>query len=142
MKKETLSDIASFAYILLFSYAAMSKLFDMKLFHLQLKLQPFGPTLIPFIMWGVPVVELLIVSVLLIPRYKYLGLKLATGLMIIFTGYISIAELGVFKKIPCSCGGVISKLTWGQHLWFNLFFLVFGGVALLLHYNKNRFKLN
>ncbi|RBL91113.1 MauE/DoxX family redox-associated membrane protein [Chitinophaga flava] len=142
MKKQQLTDIAVFAYILMFSYAAASKLFDLHMFQMQLKLQPFSESLRPFIMWGIPIVELLIVTVLLIPRHRIIGLKLATGLMIIFTGYISIAKMGVFRYIPCSCGGVISKFTWTQHLWFNLFFLVLGVWALLIHFRKKDLNLN
>jgi len=36
--------------------------------------------------------------------------------------------LKVFDRIPCSCGGIIAKLSWGQHLVFNLIFL---GLALI-----------
>jgi len=37
------------------------------------------------------------------------------------------------EKLPCSCGGVIAKLSWNQHLLLNLGFvlLALGAIALL-----------
>jgi uncharacterized membrane protein YjjP (DUF1212 family) len=36
------------------------------------------------------------------------------------------------KELPCSCGGIISLLSWGGHLVFNSVFilLAFAGVML------------
>jgi hypothetical protein len=48
--------------------------------------------------------------------------------MLAFTVYTVAILLHAFKYIPCSCGGVIRKLTWPQHLFFNLFFV---GISIL-----------
>jgi len=34
--------------------------------------------------------------------------------------------------MPCGCGGVIEKMSWIQHLWFNLIFLALSIFALRL----------
>ncbi|NML38853.1 hypothetical protein HHL17_16725 [Chitinophaga sp. G-6-1-13] len=142
MKKQFLTEVAAFAYILLFSYAAAAKLFRIDMFEFQLKLQPFSRSWVPFLMWAIPISLILIVLVLLFPRYRMMGLKLGTGLMIVFTGYISLAKFGYFKNPPCTCAGVVPKFTWGQHLWFNLFFLSLGVLAILIQVNKKNLKLN
>lgn len=141
MKKQFLAEVAAFAYILLFSYAAASKLFDLEKFEAQLKLQPFGFSWVPFLMWAIPISLISIVLVLLLPRLRMTGLKLATGLMIVFTAYISLAKFGYFKNPPCTCAGIIPKFTWGQHFWFNLAFLGLGILALLIQVNRKNLKL-
>ncbi|MBC9929102.1 MauE/DoxX family redox-associated membrane protein [Chitinophaga qingshengii] len=142
MKKNQILEIAAIAYILLFSYAAASKLLDVELFVFQLERQAFPAYLIPVLSWGIPSVEIVIVLLLILPRFRLLGLKLATGLMLVFTGYISMAVMGLFKNMPCSCGGVISALTWKEHLVFNLFFLLLGAIAIWPSELRRIIKLN
>jgi hypothetical protein len=48
--------------------------------------------------------------------------------------------LAYAKHLPCSCGGVIKKLTWPQHLAFNIFFLLIAMTGIILqrkHTRKN-----
>ncbi|NLR68897.1 hypothetical protein HGH92_31640 [Chitinophaga varians] len=142
MKRQSLLEVAALAYILMFSYAAASKLFDVKLFTRQLRLQPFNLSWVPFMVWAIPTVELLVVLLLILPKYRLKGLYAAIGLMIVFTAYILVAKSGVFKYIPCSCGGVISKLTWTQHLWFNLIFLIIGLLPFIIPASRRWFKLS
>jgi len=40
--------------------------------------------------------------------------------------------LAFAPKLPCSCGGVIQKMTWGQHVIFNLFFTLLALVGIWL----------
>nr|WP_295865467.1 MauE/DoxX family redox-associated membrane protein [uncultured Chitinophaga sp.] len=142
MKKKLLVEIAVIAYILLFSYAAASKLLDMELFVFHLQRQAFSPSLIPVLSWGVPLSELVIVLMLVLPRFRVVGLISATVLMLVFTVYVMIAVLGLFRNVPCSCGGVISTLTWKEHLLFNLFFLLLGILALWPPLAKREIKLS
>ncbi|WP_343746378.1 MauE/DoxX family redox-associated membrane protein [Chitinophaga sp.] len=142
MKKYFLAELASFAYILLFSYAAATKLFEIDKFEAQLILQPFSDSLVPFLMWAIPISMVLTVIVLLLPRYRTTGLKLATGLMLVFTGYTSLAKFGYFKDPPCTCAGIIPRFTWGQHLCFNLAFLGLGALALLIQANRKNLKFD
>jgi len=141
MKQKQLIEVASIAYILLFSYAAAAKLMDTRLFSIQLSQQIFGAALVPFLVWGIPLLELAIVALLIIPRYRLLGLKAATGLMIIFTGYITLVKFNAFEKMPCSCGGVISRMNWTHHLYLNLVFLLLGGIALVLNLKKRAVRV-
>src|SRR5690606_21781243 len=56
-------------------------------------------------------------------RFRLAGFGLSSLLMAAFTGYIGIALLGTWEKLPCGCGSVISGMNWKQHFIFNLFFL-------------------
>ena len=40
--------------------------------------------------------------------------------------------LNFIPDIPCSCGGVLEKMSWNEHLIFNIAFVVLGLVAILL----------
>jgi hypothetical protein len=49
-----------------------------------------------------------------------------------------LVKLLVFGRIPCSCGGLISSLSWTQHLFFNLFFLLANAIVLSIYPVKER----
>ncbi|WP_212003899.1 MauE/DoxX family redox-associated membrane protein [Chitinophaga sp. HK235] len=140
MKKELFTDLAIIIYAVLLSYTASSKLMDISLFAHDMGKQPFSKTLVPIITWAVPIVELVILLLLIIPRFRITGLKAATGLMLVFTIYAILILLRVFPEVPCSCGGVIRSLTWKQHLVFNVSFLILGIAGLVSYPNKPLLK--
>jgi hypothetical protein len=65
-----------------------------------------------------------------------LGLLASFGLMTVFTIYIAYMLL-TSSHLPCSCGGVISKLSWKEHLWLNVLLSVLAAFSLCL---QQRFK--
>jgi hypothetical protein len=73
--------------------------------------------------WAVPVTELAAAGLLLIRRTRRIGLFVSLALMVSFTLYLAFM-LGTEKHLPCSCGGVMSAMSWGQHLVFNIFFTI------------------
>lgn len=89
------------------------------------------------ISWLVPVSELAIALVIIIPQAQRIGLYLFTIMMSIFTLYIASMLLWAEKR-PCHCGGAISSLTWEQHLAFNIGFILLSIVAIYLHKTYNR----
>ncbi len=116
-------------FILLFLYTALMKLGNMPAFVNTIQqiptIQPYKSLLAGMI----PGVEIAIVMLLFFPRLRYLGLISATVLMIVFAGYVAFI-LASMKKLPCSCGGVLKEMTWGQHLLFNLCFAAAGLLAV------------
>lgn len=84
-----------------------------------------------FISFAVPVVEIIIAMSLLIPRFAKIGLYSFTATMAVFTIYI-ISALIWEKNLPCLCGGAIEKLSWTQHIWFNLAFILIAMFAIRL----------
>ncbi|MDG3583367.1 DoxX family protein [Galbibacter sp. CAA-3] len=93
--------------------------------------------------WLVPVLELLIVGLLVFPRTRLLGLMGAFTLMVMFTVYIYII-LNYASYVPCSCGGVLEKLGWGEHLVFNMafIFLALLAIYIALHPSLNYLNLS
>ncbi|QNK64142.1 hypothetical protein H7F33_06550 [Pedobacter sp. PAMC26386] len=134
MKKSLIIEVICGAIILLFVYAAFSKLADSEDFRKQLSMQVFPQYLVGTLLYLLPGIELLAVILLMIRSRRLLGLTLSVLLMTTFTGYGTLVLLEYYDHIPCSCGGVLENLGWQEHLWFNVFFLVLSILGLLFQY--------
>jgi hypothetical protein len=122
--------------IFLFLYTACAKLMDHGRFLNGLYHVEVIGRFAFYISWLVPLAEILIAILLIIPRTLKLGLYSFLGLMILFTVYI-LSVLLWASKLPCHCGGVIEKLSWTQHVWFNLTFIALAVCALRLLKTKD-----
>jgi hypothetical protein len=131
MKKNTIVEIITILFILLFTYAAISKLIDYQKFRIQIGQSPLLTAFAGWVAWIIPTVELLISAMLLTRRFRTTGLFASFSLMVMFTAYI-IAILKFSDFIPCSCGGILQKMGWGQHLIFNIFFILLALTAISL----------
>ena len=80
-----LLEIICYLYILLFVYAAVSKLIDFENFQTQLGQSPILSAHAKIISYLVILIELLLSVVLTIPKYRIYSLYLSVGLMITFT---------------------------------------------------------
>lgn len=131
--------VICYLFVLLFLYAATSKLLDFETFTVQLAQSPLLSAYAGIIAWMVPGIEILIAGLLIFPRFRTLALYASFTLMVMFTAYIFII-LNFSDFIPCSCGGVLEKLSWTQHLIFNVVFIVLAGGAILIsiHWNIKR----
>jgi hypothetical protein len=130
MKKELIVDSITYLLILLFSYAALSKLGDYDTFRVQLL--PITTDYAGIISRVLPAGELLIVLALILPATRLAGLYASLFLMSAFTTYIYVI-LGYSFYIPCSCGGILGRhLKWGAHFWFNIVWVVLIITGLLL----------
>jgi hypothetical protein len=119
-------------FIILFVYAALSKWLDYENFMVQLSNSPVLTKIAGFTAWFIPSVEIIIATTLAISRFRLWALYASLTLMTIFTAYI-IAILQFSYTIPCSCGGVLSKLSWQTHLVFNIGFMVLAAAGILLY---------
>lgn len=137
--KGILVDIICYLFVLLFLYAATSKLMDYDKFQLQIGKSPIITDFASVLVWLVPGLEIVISVMLLIERTRMLGLFAAFTLMLLFTFYIY-AILHFSDSIPCSCGGVLEKMSWNQHLIFNIAFVLLGlaGILLQTRINENK----
>lgn len=114
--------ICSALLILLFTYTAVSKLSDYTHFVRVLGESPLIHKGADIIGWLLPVTELVIVLLLFFPATRKAGFVFSFYLLVLFTLYL-IYMLLFAADLPCSCGGVISKMSWKQHVWFNVFFI-------------------
>jgi len=124
---EVIVEAIYFLYVLLFVYAATSKLMDFRGFKEQLGQSDMLMGFDHLVAWFVPLSELVLALLLLIRPYRLFALYGSLGLMSLFLAYI-IVVLNYSDHIPCSCGGVISSMGWETHLVFNICWM---GLALI-----------
>jgi len=134
--KRKIINIASYLYALLFLYTGIAKLLDQDTFKQALYKSPLPTRLTPVFAIGIPLLELLVAFALLLPFFRTAplsrkrGLYVGTALMAIFTLYIGYMLKFEHGHLPCSCGGIISKMNWHQHLYFNSCFTLLGLLAI------------
>jgi uncharacterized membrane protein YphA (DoxX/SURF4 family) len=116
-------EFIAYLFVLLFIYAAVSKLLDFENFRVQLGQSPMLGAYAEFIIWAVPLLEILVAVALSIGRYRRTALLASYTLMVMFTVYIY-TILNYSSFVPCSCGGVLEKMSWNEHLIFNIVFIV------------------
>jgi hypothetical protein len=115
--------------ILLFTYTAISKLTEYATFVRFIDESSPIHKGADMIGWLLPVTELVVVLLLFFERARRAGLYASLLLLVLFTLYLLYMLLFV-ADLPCSCGGVLNKMSWQQHVWFNLFFILINLIAL------------
>lgn len=129
--KKIILEIICGLYILLFTYAAVSKLLDYQQFNVQLGQSPVLAAYADIIVWAVPFGEIVISLMLFFTRFRLIGLFASFFLMVMFTAYI-IVILNFSDHVPCSCGGILEQLGWTEHLIFNGVFIALAFIGILL----------
>jgi uncharacterized membrane protein YphA (DoxX/SURF4 family) len=131
MKRATIIEIICLLFIVLFVYAAANKLMDVEKFRVQIGQSPLLTAFAPWVAWLIPILEIVISVMLTVSRFRLVGLYAAFSLMLMFTTYI-IAILSFSEYVPCSCGGILEKLGWTEHLVFNIVFVLLALVGIVV----------
>jgi Methylamine utilisation protein MauE len=121
----------SLLFVLLFIYAATSKLWDFGQFKVQLGQSPILTAYADGVAWLVPGIEYLLALLLLFNASRLAAFYGSFALMVMFTTYIIII-LNFSDYVPCSCGGVLEDLGWTEHIVFNLFFVALAIIGIIL----------
>lgn len=129
----------SVLFILLFVYSAVRQLANFEVFRVRLSQAPLLENSASWLAAAIPTLEIGIALLLLFRVTRRWGLYGFLGLMSLFTAYIVYA-LNFASSLPCTCNTVFEGMSWTQHLWFNLGFMVLAIVGILLD-NRER-KLN
>lgn len=133
--KKTLTEIAASLLVILFIYAGLSKLMNYSEFNFQLGRSPYISGIAGFVAWFMPAAEIVTALLLTFQRTRLFGFYTSFFIMMLFTGYIY-AMLHYSPYLPCSCGGVLSMMSWDQHLYFNIFFVLVAATGVLLMNTK------
>lgn len=137
--KNRVVQVVVYLYVLLFIYAASSKLLAYTKSLEQMEKSPIITNYAGILVWLVPSIEIVLAVLLFIPRSMKFALYGSISLMLAFTIYIY-SILNYSEQIPCSCGGVLSSLGWKEHFVFNLSFILLGIIALFFtHKNTQEF---
>jgi putative oxidoreductase len=117
--KKSISHIIPLLLIILWVYAAVSKLVDYELFLDQLKRQPLPAWAPGLLSWALPATEITTAVLLCVENTLNYGMVASCIMLACFTIYTGLALSGAYGSIPCSCGGIFSFMQWKGHLIFN-----------------------
>ncbi len=123
--------VTCYLYILLFVYAGFSKLLDYETFTVQLAQSPLLSAYAGMIAPAVIGLELVLSLLLISKSTRLIGLYASLFLMVAFTIYIYLI-LNYSDFVPCSCGGIIEKMNWTEHMIFNIAFVILALFAIVL----------
>jgi len=140
IRKYTVEAI-SYLFILLFVYAGFTKLLEGDRFYNNLNNSPLVgvKSIAGIAAWSIPALEILVAVLLTWTKTRLKGLYATLGLMILFTIYVA-GILFVSPYTPCSCGGVITLLTWNQHFIFNIIWIVLAILGIILFRKQDKIK--
>lgn len=119
-----LKQIIIFLLVLLWMYAASSKLLDFGMFKAQMHRQVLFPFLKTSLVYVLPAIEICLAFSLLFDFTQKAALYLSFALLSAFSIYIALGTSKILGRVPCSCGGILKNMSWTTHLVFNLFFLL------------------
>jgi hypothetical protein len=132
-----IQDLILVLLTILWVYSGLVKLNNVSMFRDQLLQSPLLPSWsIRLIAVGLPLLEVAI-AMLLVTRYRQLGLYLSFFLMISFTFYL-VALVTYFDKLPCACGGILGNMGYTIHIAFNIFFTLLTVLAVYKQTNARR----
>jgi hypothetical protein len=131
LSKQSIIETITSLLVFLFLYTALSKFVDHALFVEVLGKSPLLGSIKNLVSWTIPITEIILVVLLIIPKTRLRGLWGSLALLSLFTMYL-IYMVIFTPKLPCSCGGVISNLSWGQHIFLNITFIGLSYWAILL----------
>lgn len=135
--KTIVVEFISYFFILLFCYASISKIMDFENFQIQISESPLLTAYAGFLPFAIIILELIIAGLLCYQKTRNIGLIGSFVLMLIFTGYIFYI-MQTSENLPCSCGGILEKMSWTQHLIFNLGCVLLAAMALGLNLKYSR----
>ncbi len=133
----TLVEVIAWLLAALFTYTAVSKVYDWSGTRIAMYNQVFPVWMAEVLLYLLPLVEMVVAILLLVPNWRKTGILMSVILLSLFTGYVAIVWLEFTERVPCSCGGVLKNLGWGEHLIFNLVFLA---IAIIGYWSNERVR--
>lgn len=119
-------------FILLWIYASVPKLFNLRRFREVLKSQAIPKWLANLLSWTLPFLELIIAGMLIFPESRLMGLYLSFFMMLIFTIYVSGIIFHVYNIYPCPCGALFRRMGWKKHFKVNILLTSIALIGIVL----------
>lgn len=135
--RKILSEIFVYLIALLWLYTSVYKFLQIDNSITQLADSPLIAPFAPWFGYGLPTIEFALFALLIFNKTSKYALIGSTILLILFTTYIIIILNYYRADTPCTCGGIISKLGWKNHIFFNLTFLLMGIYVLVEPFIKS-----
>ena len=134
--KKWFPEITSAILVLVLLYTAIMKLVAPGSFTSAMLHNPVIGPYAHILRWAIPLIEIFVVSMLMVPVWRRSGLLASTLLMAGFTVYIFFM-LVTSSSLPCTCGGILQEMSWTQHLHFNSILTLLSLVSFFLYPNRS-----
>lgn len=131
-----ISKLALFSYSIPFSWEEF-KIIDLSSFQGAMSKSPVLRPYLRQLSYIIPLSEIVVCLLLLSSKTKKTGYYFSLLLLSLFTGYIVYILRAYPHNLPCVCGGVISLMSWKQHLLFNLFFVLITVRGIYLRHKQH-----
>jgi len=118
--------------IFLWAYSSFSKLIELKKFHHALMTQVFPRWVGKILLYVLPISEIALVALLLIPQTRLIGMYSSMFMMALFTLYVGGAVFHIYERHPCACGGLFGRLGWHKHFKVNIMLTLIALVGVIL----------
>jgi hypothetical protein len=132
MFTKTLVKLIAIALAVLFAIAAVDKLEHYAKFRLQLQRFPVSLPGLHSLAWVIPVIELMIAVLLLLPVTRLKGLFASLFLLGLYTLYL-VSMLETHFYCTCNCGEPFPSLSLKMHIVFSLVCVFVTGVGVVLY---------
>jgi len=132
----SLVNVIASLFIFLFTYTGITKSHKFELFSYVLSKSSLIGGNAKLVAWSILISESAAILLLIISPLRYYGFMTCAALMALFTGYI-LSMLMTQSTLPCSCGGILNKLSWKDHLYLNFILTVLAVVGLFLEKKKH-----
>ena len=120
----------SLFFVLLRSYAAISKIIVFRNFRSQLGQSPGLEAYPGLVASGLIFLQLLAIGMICYRSYRLLGLWMTFGIVTVFTGYNGFILMGS-NNLPCTCIGLSEKMTWNGNLNINMGLMITARVGII-----------
>ncbi|MCS3800884.1 MauE/DoxX family redox-associated membrane protein [Niastella sp. OAS944] len=133
MKKNFIVEAIACLFFLLFTYTALAKILTFKTFEFDLARDPLLKNYSMVMAVSTPLIELVVSTFLLIPKFRKIGLYGSFILMSLFSLYVIYILAFNNEEKHCTCGGFIRQMSWTQHLWFNIILTLIALFGIILN---------
>ena len=123
--------------VVLFVYTGLSKFADFSEFSAAIGKSPMLAMISNWISYAVPLTEIVLALLLVIPKTRLVALYGSFSLMLMFSIYIYLM-IYYSDYRPCTCGGIIQEMSWTAHLYFNIGTTLMTLIAILLEILPSR----
>ena len=132
-RREVYLMILCAVFILFWLYSAGFKLYNFDAFKQEMHSQVFSNGISNLLSYIIPAFEIMIAALLVYSTTRLLGMTLSFLLMLMFTTYVGLALMDVYRFMPCNCIGLLGEnASWGANFILNLFIAIVAAVGLIL----------
>ncbi len=119
----------------LFLFSAGDKIKNQQDFRIQVAKSPILTGHEDIVVWAVPIVEIVIAALMIVPLTRQVGLYGFYTVMLAFTGYIVMLLNGA-ERPPCGCNALTEAMSLEWHAVMNGLFSALAATAIILNEKK------